>query len=61
MLGGRDGSKSLGAMPPLWRQATIEKLLPLASMEPGQYTLKLKVTDNLAKTVLTPSATFTVK
>src|SRR5204863_594663 len=26
MLGGRDGSKSLGAMPPLWRQATLEKL-----------------------------------
>jgi hypothetical protein len=26
MLGGRDGCKSLGMMPPLWRQATLEKL-----------------------------------
>jgi GWxTD domain-containing protein len=43
------------------QQVTIEKLLPLASLEPGQYTLKITVTDNLAKTTLTPSATFTVK
>ena len=26
MLGGRDGARSLGPMPPLWRQATLEKL-----------------------------------
>src|SRR5262249_14408649 len=25
MLGGRDGSRSLGPMPPLWRRATLEK------------------------------------
>ncbi len=43
------------------QQVTVEKLLPLASLEPGQYTLKMKVTDNISKTVLTPSATFTVK
>jgi len=43
------------------QQVTIEKLLPLSSLEPGQYTLKMKVTDSITKTVLTPSATFTVK
>ncbi|TMQ18718.1 MAG: hypothetical protein E6K82_19930 [Candidatus Rokuibacteriota bacterium] len=32
MLGGRDGAKSLGAMPPLWRQATLEKLAVNAVM-----------------------------
>ena len=41
-------------------QATIAKLLPLQSLTPGQYTLRLKVTDNLKKQTLTPSATFTV-
>jgi GWxTD domain-containing protein len=41
-------------------QVTIEKLLPLQSMQPGQYTLKLKVTDKNRNQVLTPSATFTV-
>ena len=32
MLGGREPQRSLGAMPPLWRQATIEKLAVNAVM-----------------------------
>jgi hypothetical protein len=32
MLGGRDPAQSLGAMPPLWRQATLEKLAVNAVM-----------------------------
>ncbi|MBI4636704.1 MAG: hypothetical protein HY727_10190 [Candidatus Rokubacteria bacterium] len=32
MLGGRDGEHSLAAMPPLWRQATLEKLAVNAVM-----------------------------
>jgi GWxTD domain-containing protein len=43
------------------QQVTVEKLLPLQSLEPGQYTLKMKVTDNNSNQVLTPSASFTVK
>jgi len=43
------------------QQVTVEKLLPLTSLEPGQYNLKMKVTDNIGKQVLTPSAGFTVK
>jgi hypothetical protein len=42
------------------QQVTVEKLLPLAKLEPGQYTLKMKVTDKIRNQVLTPSATFTV-
>jgi GWxTD domain-containing protein len=42
------------------QQVTVEKLLPLAKLEPGQYTLKMKVTDRNRNEVLTPSATFTV-
>jgi hypothetical protein len=42
------------------QQVTVEKLLPLAKLEPGQYTLKMKVTDRIRNQVLTPSATFTV-
>ena len=41
-------------------QMVIEKLLPLQSMEPGQYTLHMKVTDKKRNQTLTPSATFTV-
>jgi hypothetical protein len=40
---------------------TVEKLLPLMTLEPGQYTLKMKVTDKNRDQVLTPSANFTVK
>ena len=43
------------------QQVTVEKLLPLQSMEPGQYTLKLTITDKGRNQTLTPSATFTVK
>ena len=41
-------------------QVTIEKLLPLQSLEPGRYTLKMKVTDKNSNQILTPSTTFTV-
>jgi hypothetical protein len=42
------------------QQVTVEKHLPLAHYEPGQYTLKMTVTDKNRNEVLTPSATFTV-
>jgi len=41
-------------------QVTIEKLLPLTNMEPGQYTIKVKVTDKLKNTSLTQSAQFSI-
>jgi GWxTD domain-containing protein len=41
-------------------QVTIEKLLPLAGLAPGTYTLRVKITDKNRNQVLTPSAQFTV-
>jgi GWxTD domain-containing protein len=41
-------------------QVTVEKLLPLRDLAPGQYTLRVKITDKFRKQVLTPSAQFTV-
>jgi len=41
-------------------EVTIEKLLPLKSLAPGQYELKMKVTDKLRNQTVTPSAKFTV-
>ncbi len=41
-------------------QVTVEKLLPLKSLVPGQYTLKMKVTDKKRNQTLTPTANFTV-
>jgi GWxTD domain-containing protein len=42
------------------QQVTIEKLLPLQAVKPGQYTLRMKVTDKNRNQTLTPSATFKV-
>jgi hypothetical protein len=42
------------------QQVTVEKLLPLGKLAPGQYTIRLKVTDKTRNQVLTPVATFTV-
>jgi hypothetical protein len=41
-------------------QVTFEQILPLKNLVPGQYTLKLKITDQNRNQVLTPSAQFTV-
>jgi hypothetical protein len=42
------------------QQVVIEKVLPLQNMEPGQYMLRMKVTDKLGNQTLSPSATFTI-
>ena len=57
-----DYSEELTALPNASaQQVTVEKLLPLQSLEPGQYTLKLKVVDKNRNQTLTPTASFTVK
>jgi len=42
-------------------QITIERLLPLATLTPGQYTLDISATDKVAQTSISRSAQFTVK
>lgn len=41
-------------------QVTIEKVLPLQTLEPGSYTIKMKVTDKNSNQTLTQAANFTV-
>jgi hypothetical protein len=43
------------------QQVTVEKLLPLDTLQPGQYTLTMKVTDKSRNQTVTPTATFTVQ
>jgi hypothetical protein len=42
-------------------QVTIERLLPLATLAPGKYTLEVNATDTLANLTISRSADFTVK
>jgi hypothetical protein len=42
-------------------QITIERLLPLATLAPGKYTLEINATDSLTNQTITRTADFTVK
>jgi GWxTD domain-containing protein len=42
-------------------QVTIERLLPLATLSPGKYSLEVHATDTLSKQTISRSAEFTVK
>jgi hypothetical protein len=41
-------------------QVTVEKLLPLQSLTPGKYTLRMRVVDKNRNQTLTPTMEFTV-
>ena len=42
-------------------QVTIERLLPLATLAPGKYTLEVSATDKLAQTTISRTANFSIK
>ena len=42
-------------------QVTIERLLPLATLAPGKYTLEVSATDRLAQTTVSRTADFSIK
>jgi len=42
-------------------QITIERLLPLATLTPGKYTLEISATDKLAQSTISRSADFSIK
>jgi hypothetical protein len=42
-------------------QVTIERLMPLATLAPGKYSLEVNATDTLSNQTISKSADFTVK
>jgi GWxTD domain-containing protein len=52
-----DVSTLPGASP---QQVTVEKLLPLKNLQPGDYTIKIRVLDKNSNQTLAPSAQFTI-
>ncbi len=48
-------------LPEHGEELTLEKSMTLGSLAPGKYKLEVRVTDNLAKQSISPSAEFTVK
>jgi GWxTD domain-containing protein len=51
--------------PAKWAQAvqqiTLQKQMPLKSLSPGKYSVQIKVTDNVRKQTISPTATFEVR
>jgi hypothetical protein len=47
-------------LPQHGEELTLERPLEISSLPPGRYRLEVRVTDNLAKTTITPSAEFTI-
>jgi GWxTD domain-containing protein len=43
------------------QQFTVEKTMPLSGLSPGKYTVQIKVTDNIKKQTVTPTASFEVR
>lgn len=43
------------------QQITLEKQLPLKSLSPGKYSVQIKVTDNVRKQTISPTATFELR
>ena len=58
ILNTQEDSKKLGASSD---QLTLEKSLPLASLEPGKYTVKISVDDGVTRQQIAQSANFTVE
>jgi hypothetical protein len=42
-------------------QVTLQKALAAANLDPGVYRIQIKVSDNISKQTLDPSATFAVE
>jgi GWxTD domain-containing protein len=55
-----DYTDEVSDLPGATSQVVVEKLLPLTSLAPGSYTLKLRVTDRSRNQTITPSADFTI-
>ncbi len=53
-----DDSKALG---PNQDQVTLEKSMPLASLQPGKYMVKISVNDSVSKQTIAQTAPFTVE
>ncbi len=56
-----DSQESSGTLSPTSDQLTLEKTLPLASLEPGKYIVKISVDDDVDRQQIAESAPFTVE
>jgi hypothetical protein len=56
-----DAQESAAKLNPNADQITLEKTMPLASLEPGRYQVTIKVNDGVSKQQIASSAPFIVE
>jgi hypothetical protein len=56
-----DQSEDAAKLKDASQQFTLEKQMPLSVLQPGKYTVQIKVTDNIRKQTVSPSTTFEVQ
>ncbi len=54
-------SEQVANLPNAAQQITLQKTMPLRTLQPGKYTVQIKVTDNIKKQAVTPAATFELR
>jgi 5-hydroxyisourate hydrolase-like protein (transthyretin family) len=54
-------TEDVAKMPNATQQLTLQKTMPLQQLQPGKYTVQIKVKDNVTKQTLAPSATFELR
>lgn len=54
-------AESTDSMGNIGDQLTLEKTMPLANLGPGLYRITIKISDNISKQIITPSANFAVE
>ena len=54
-------SEPTGQIPNASQQVTLEKVMPLNSLQPGRYTVQIKVTDDLKNQSVSPIEAFEVR
>ncbi len=54
-------SEQVGKSQNASQQITLQKVMPLSPLQPGKYTVQIKVTDNVRKQSLTPTDSFEVR
>jgi GWxTD domain-containing protein len=53
-------TEATAQIPNASQQLTLEKVMPLSSLQPGKYTVQIKVTDNVKNQTVSPTAAFEV-
>jgi hypothetical protein len=54
-------TEQVAKLPNASQQITLQKTMPLRSLQPGKYTVQIKITDNIKKQTVSPATSFELR